>query len=112
MGSPPCRFRLMALFWLRGSWDQTIKLWDVTTRERIATLEGHTDGVAAVSFSPDGTLLASGSWDQTIKLWDVTTRERIATLEGHRSEVAAVSFSPDGTLLASGRGMGRSGCGA
>ena len=85
-----------------GSWDQTIKLWGVTTRERIATLEGHTDGVAAVSFSPDGTPLASGSWDQTIKLWDVTTRERIATLEGHTDGVAAVSFSPDGTLLASG----------
>ena len=85
-----------------GSWDQTIKLWDVTTRERIATLEGHRSEVAAVSFSPDGTLLASGSWDGTIRLWGVTTRERIATLGGHRTWVNAVSFSPDGTLLASG----------
>ena len=68
----------------------------------IASFEGHRSEVAAVSFSPDGTPLASGSWDGTIRLWNVATRERIATLEGHRSGVAAVSFSPDGTLLASG----------
>ena len=68
----------------------------------IASFEGHRSEVAAVSFPPDGTLLASGSRDGTIRLWNVATRERIATLEGHTDGVAAVSFSPDGTLLASG----------
>ena len=37
----------------------------------MATLTGHVDRVSSVSFSPDGTLLASGSWDNTIRLWDV-----------------------------------------
>ena len=72
---------------------------------QIATLEGHTDGVAAVSFSPDGSLLASGSSDGTILLWDMRSRERVATL-GHTDGVAAVSFSPDGSLLASGSSDG------
>ena len=36
-----------------------------------ATLRGHTDGVYSVSFSPDGTTLASGSADSTILLWDM-----------------------------------------
>ena len=88
--------------------DGTVRLWDAATRRRISTLKGHTDRVAAVSFSPDGSLLATaGGWqDKTIKLWDVSTRELIGTLEGHTAWVAAVSFSPDGALLASAGGYG------
>ena len=85
-----------------GSWDSTVKLWDVATRQAIAPLEGDTDVVNSVSFSPDGGTLASGSWNGTVKLWDVTTRQIIATLEGHTEGVSSVSFSPDGGILASG----------
>ena len=58
----------------------------------------------SVSFSPDGTTLASGSSDDTVSMvmWDVVTHENIATLEGHTNTVRSVSFSPDGTTLASG----------
>ena len=66
------------------------------------TLEGHTRTVSSVSFSPDGTRLASGSFDNTVRLWNAATGEEIATLEGHTDLVESVSFSPDGTLLASG----------
>ena len=66
------------------------------------TLEGHTGWVLSVSFSPDGTLIASGSSDDTVKLWDVATGTNIATLQGHTDDVTSVSFSPDGTTLASG----------
>ena len=86
-----------------------IPLWDVATRTSIATLEGHRDRsgsgyyfVKSVSFSPDGTTLASGSGDNTVKLWDIATKTNIATLEGHGGPVESVSFSPDGTTLASG----------
>jgi WD40 repeat protein len=33
-------------------------------------LNGHTDYVHAVAFSPDGTRLASGSGDHTVRIWD------------------------------------------
>ncbi|MBC8481939.1 MAG: WD40 repeat domain-containing protein [Planctomycetes bacterium] len=82
-----------------GSDDNTIRLWNVESRESIATLEGHTDDVNSVSFSPDGSLLASGSNDGTIKLWDVENRECIATFEEY---AYSLTFSPDGRLLASG----------
>ena len=67
-----------------------------------ATLDGHEGWVAAVAFSPDGTILATGSHDQTIKLWDAATGRELATLRGHTGNVYTVAFSPDGSLLASG----------
>ncbi|MBE9035462.1 nSTAND1 domain-containing NTPase [aff. Roholtiella sp. LEGE 12411] len=63
-------------------------------------LEGHTDTVWGVIFSPDGKLLASGSRDQSVKVWrpDGTL---LQTLKGHTDAVTSVSFSPDGQSLAS-----------
>ena len=66
---------------------------------QIATLAARTD-VYSVSFSPDGTLLASGSG--RIELWDVASRQQVTTLPWRGNYVFSVSFSPDGTLLASG----------
>ena len=85
-----------------GSWDDTIKLWDIKTGTKIRTLTGHKYWVRSVAFSPDGTTLASGSEDRTIKLWNVKTGTEIRTLTGHELVVTAVAFSPDGTTLASG----------
>src|SRR5437764_264688 len=66
-----------------------------------ATLKGHTNSVASMTYSPDGKTLASGSWDETIKLWDVQSGKERITLKGHTSFVYAVAFSPDGKTLAS-----------
>src|SRR5260221_670345 len=80
--------------------DKTIKLWDPHTGEHLRTLEGHSDWVTSVAFSPDG-LLASGSDDKTIKLWNPHTGEHLRILEGHSYGGTSVAFSPDGGLLAS-----------
>ena len=79
-----------------------MKLWGVATGQEWATLVGHAGWVAALSFSADGTILATGSHDQTIKLWDAATGQDLATLRGHTGNVYSVAFSPDDSLLASG----------
>ncbi|MEG3987075.1 AAA-like domain-containing protein, partial [Microcoleus sp. S28C3] len=65
-------------------------------------LEGHSNSVRSVAFSPDGKTLASASSDHTIKLWNLQTQKPIATLTGHSNSVYSVVFSPDGKTLASG----------
>ncbi|KAJ5740649.1 G-protein beta WD- 40 repeats containing protein [Penicillium malachiteum] len=68
----------------------------------LQTLEGHSNWVHIVIFSPDGKQIASGSLDRTIKLWDTTTGDLQKTLEGHSNSVQTVVFSPDGKQIASG----------
>jgi WD40 repeat protein len=65
-----------------GSGDGTVKLWQVSDGSQLRTLEGHTDGVRSVAFSPDGSLLASGSYDGTVILWRVSDGASCARWKG------------------------------
>jgi WD40 repeat protein len=68
----------------------------------LQTLEGHTDSVTSVAFSPDGKQIVSGSDDTTIKLWDAVTGAVLQTLEGHTYYIRSVAFSPDSKQIVSG----------
>lgn len=81
-----------------GSYDTTIKIWNVETGEVLRTLRGHTLGIRTLQF--DGSKLISGSFDKTIKIWDWQTGECVSTLRCHTEGVLSVHF--DGCTLASG----------
>ena len=83
-----------------GSYDETVRVWDVNSGKALKALNGHTNWVNSVSFSLDGQL-ASGSNDNTIRVWDVNSGKALKILKGHTSWVQSVSWSRKG-LLASG----------
>ena len=84
-----------------GSYDNTMRLWDVATGKTLSTLS-YAGSVVSMAFSSDGTTVASGLSDGNILLSDVATGKHTLTLEGHTDEVRSVAFSPDGSTLASG----------
>lgn len=82
--------------------DNSLRLWDVGSGARLLRLEGHTDGIRSVAFSPDGRRAASGSLDGTVRLWDLSDGRQVAVFEGHKGGVECVAFSPDGRKVVSG----------
>ncbi|KAH0536744.1 hypothetical protein FGG08_006416 [Glutinoglossum americanum] len=68
------------------------------------TLEGRSNTVYAVIFSPGGKLVAPASGDQAVKLWDPATGSLPKMLSGHPGPVEVITFPPDSKLVASASG--------
>ncbi|WP_406695868.1 WD40 repeat domain-containing protein [Singulisphaera sp. Ch08] len=92
-----------------------VVIWDVATGNPSPTLKGHTAGVSAVAFSPDGKLLLSGGGDGVAKVWEVASGRVRATLrfpsllkqlgENDAISVDSVAFSPDGRTFITSAGV-------
>ena len=86
---------------LTGSFDTTVRLWDLNGRRETARLLAHTQPVNAVAFLPRGRGAVSGGDDGAVVLWDIAAGRAVATLGRHDGKVAALAASPSGDRLAS-----------
>jgi hypothetical protein len=113
-----------------GSFDRTVRLWDVSNPARpelLRVIIASGAAIDAVAISPDGTLLATGGHDHSVRLWSLDDLHhpagpvgtdnlrhpaelvvtdnldgpaQLAELFGHQDNVASLAFSPDGHTLA------------
>src|SRR5579859_6504101 len=66
------------------------------------TLSGHKQAICQLTWSPDGSHLASSSYDNTVRIWEAESGLLIHTLDRHNDTVFCVAWAPNGRLLASG----------
>ena len=83
---------------MTGSWDRSVRIWNLETGREVGTLHGHTRGVRALQF--DALKLITASMDGTLKIWNWRTGECVRTLRGHRDAVLCLAY--DAQLLVSG----------
>jgi len=91
-----------------GSWDQTVKFWDVVTGRELQGPSGKVKKVQALAFSRDGRWLAAENSSDTVTVWDTATDGEVRTLLSDKRQppigtnwVYSIAFSPDGRWLAS-----------
>src|SRR5262249_45034990 len=109
---------------LSGSFNKSLRLWDMKTSRALRDLPGHMASIWCVEFSADGkrALSAGGSQkpgdehpaknqDSAVRVWDMGRLEEICRFKGHTSDVRHVAFLPDGRhVLSAGLGETNSIC--
>jgi WD40 repeat protein len=92
-----------------GSWDRTVKIWEVSTGEQLSTIEKKNKEIQALAFSRDGRWLATENSSNTVTLLDAATGQEVRALASDKplgplgsNWVYSIAFSPDGRWLATG----------
>ena len=85
------------MWFASGSYDSSIRVWDIETGTANWASFGHDQFVTSVAFSVGNTRIVSGSWDKTLRIWN----SEAEPLQGHSDWVRYVACSWDGRFIAS-----------
>jgi WD40 repeat protein len=94
-----------------GGSDQTVQLWDAATGSHLLTYKTYSGLRSALAYSglgntltwsPDGTRIASADSFFKIQIWDASTGTHLFDCSGHTYHITCVAWSPDGARIASG----------
>ncbi|ETO14146.1 WD-40 repeat protein [Reticulomyxa filosa] len=102
-----------------GSYDNTIRIWDIETAKQLLVFKGHEHLVRSVKYGPNevrgnggSNTILSGSRDKSVRLWDIQSGKQIQVFNRHAHTVTCVAYSPfivnnikfgcDSTVICSG----------
>ncbi|ETO07267.1 WD-40 repeat protein, partial [Reticulomyxa filosa] len=79
-----------------GSFDKTIRIWDIETTKQLNIFKGDTHLVWSVKYGSNGLVntILSGSEDKSVRLWDIRSGGQIQVFNGHTNAVWSVEYSP------------------
>lgn len=73
-------------YFVSGSNDTSIRLWDIRSNLCIKKYRGHMANVNSVKFSPDGSWIASAGTEGSVIIWDIRM-SKVSALQGHTNEI-------------------------
>jgi guanine nucleotide-binding protein subunit beta-2-like 1 protein len=86
-------------FALSGSWDKTMRLFDLNQGKSVRTFKGHEKDVYCVAFSGDNRQIVSGGRDKTLKLWNTLGECKYTISDDQHSDwISSVVFSPSAKM--------------
>lgn len=88
-------------FLTAGYADGTIRVFELSSAELIATFSGHRSAITSLAYDENGHRLASGSKDTEIIVWDVVAERGLHRLSGHKGVITQVAFLHDRNILVS-----------
>lgn len=89
-----------------GSYDKTIRLWNLASGDCITEYNTHCREIFSIALSPDGRYLVSSGDEPKVYLWDIVSGKYACMLEEHCVPKAFICFSPDGSLIFCGDMIG------
>jgi WD40 repeat protein len=81
---------------LTGGSPDTMRLWNLDTRELIRSFGSNSGAIQSLAFSPRGDQALSGGDDGRVRLWNLESGEQVREFRGHEDSVFIVAVSPDG----------------
>jgi hypothetical protein len=89
---------------LSGSFDKTLRLWDVAAGQCVRVFEGHADIIHSVALGWEGRHAVSAGNDKSIRVWDLASGRCLRVFQDHFERVLAVTMTADDRWAVSGSG--------
>ncbi|KAG0329672.1 Pre-mRNA-processing factor 19 [Dissophora globulifera] len=86
-----------------GTTESAVKIWDVRTKEAVASFEGHVGSVKTMAFSENGYLMAAAGENNEVSIWNLRTLEIVQKLSvADQGVINALAWDQSGTYLGVG----------